>query len=174
LKSRQIPLHPPEAVKKFRQREFGGPGDARGRDKFTPPKQALVSPWPAWDLTHWSRSENQLVFIKILPSCRGHSAEVGKVLRGHLSPAGFWRRQFVPPPGNERGLSFPPLDFFTASLFQRGKKWKEFSLETPKALLPLKKGGREGFLARPFQSAKVLPLLEFDQKASENQVSSKR
>jgi hypothetical protein len=30
------------------------------------------------------------------------------------------------------------------------------SIESPKALLPLKKGGREGFLARPFQSAKVL------------------
>jgi len=45
-------------------------------------------------------------------------------------------------------------------LFQRGKKWKEFSIESPKALLPLKKGGREGFLARPFQSAKVLPKLK--------------
>jgi hypothetical protein len=41
-------------------------------------------------------------------------------------------------------------------LFQRGKKRKEFSIESPKALLPLKKGGQEGFLARAVQSAKVL------------------
>jgi hypothetical protein len=41
-------------------------------------------------------------------------------------------------------------------IFQRGEKWKEFSIESPKALLPLKKGGREGFLAGPFQSAKAL------------------
>jgi hypothetical protein len=46
------PLTLPEAVKKFRQGEIGGPGDARGRNKFAPPKQALVSPWPAWYLTH--------------------------------------------------------------------------------------------------------------------------
>jgi hypothetical protein len=41
-------------------------------------------------------------------------------------------------------------------LFQRGKKRKEFSIESPKTLLPLKKGGREGFLAGVFQRAKVL------------------
>jgi hypothetical protein len=39
-------------------------------------------------------------------------------------------------------------------------KWKEFPIESRKALLPLKKGGREGFLARPFQSAKVLKKSE--------------
>jgi hypothetical protein len=43
-------------------------------------------------------------------------------------------------------------------LFQRGKKRKEFSIESPKAVLPLKKGGQEGFLARAVQSAKVLRL----------------
>ena len=37
----------PEAVEKIRQGEIGGPGDARGNNKFAPPKQALVSPWPA-------------------------------------------------------------------------------------------------------------------------------
>jgi hypothetical protein len=58
--------------------------------------------------------------------------------------------------GNKRGLGLSPFNFFTASLSQKGKKRKEFSIESPKALLPLKKGGREGFLARPFQSAKVL------------------
>jgi hypothetical protein len=48
------------------------------------------------------------------------------------------------------------LNFFTASLFQRGKEWKESSIECQKVLLPLKKGGWEGFLARPFQNVKVL------------------
>ena len=31
-----------------------------------------------------------------------------------------------------------------------------------KALLPLKKGGREGFLGMPFQKAKLIQLFEFD------------
>jgi hypothetical protein len=35
-----------EAVKKFREREIGGPQHAQGKAKFTPPKQALFSPWP--------------------------------------------------------------------------------------------------------------------------------
>jgi hypothetical protein len=48
------------------------------------------------------------------------------------------------------------LNSFTAPLFQRGKRGKEFSIESPQALLPLKKGGREGFLAGRFQSAKGL------------------
>jgi hypothetical protein len=47
LRGHQIPLHPPEAVKKFSEEEFGGSGDTRGRSKFTPPKQALIPPWPA-------------------------------------------------------------------------------------------------------------------------------
>jgi hypothetical protein len=66
-----------------------------------------------------------------------------------------------PPPDNEKGLCLPPLIFFTASLFQRGKKRKEFSSGYRKALLPLEKGGREGFLARPFQKAKVLQKEKF-------------
>jgi hypothetical protein len=44
----------PEALKKFRHREMGGPGDARGRGNFLPPKQALISPWPARCGTHGS------------------------------------------------------------------------------------------------------------------------
>ena len=45
-------------------------------------------------------------------------------------------------------------------LVQRGKKRKEFSIESPKALFPLKKGGQEGFLARAVQSAKVLQIFK--------------
>ena len=71
------------------------------------PKQALVSPCSEWYLIPWNRSENQLVFIKILPSRRRRSTEVRKVLRGHLSPAGFWRREFTPPPDNKRVCSLP-------------------------------------------------------------------
>jgi hypothetical protein len=44
--------------------------------------------------------------------------------------------------------------------FSKGEKAEGIFHRIPKkALLPLKKGGREGFLARPFQSAKVLPKL---------------
>jgi hypothetical protein len=42
-------------------------------------------------------------------------------------------------------------------LFQRGKDWNLPS-NFQKALLPLKKGGREGFLGRPFQGAKVVRI----------------
>ena len=54
--------------------------------------------------------------------------------------------------------SNPPSSPFSKG----GKSGKNYSIEFPKALLPLKKGGREGFPARPFQSAKVLRL--FDKK----------
>jgi len=121
LLSKRHPSPNPETVKKFRQREFGGPWDARGRSKFTPPKQALVSPWPARCFTHWSRRENPFGFMKIFPNCRRRSAEALEVLYGPPSPAGFWRREFVPPPDNEKGLCIPPWDFFTASLPPRGK-----------------------------------------------------
>jgi len=61
-------------------------------------------------------------------------------------------------------LPFPllfekPLNSLS-SAFSRGAKWKEFFVETAKALLPLKKGGREGFLEGPIQSAKVLKFLK--------------
>ena len=42
------------------------------------------------------------------------------MLRGHLPPAGFWRREFSPPPGNKKGFSIPPFEFFHSFLFQRG------------------------------------------------------
>jgi hypothetical protein len=105
----------PEAVKKFRQQEFGWSGDARGRSKFTAPKQALISPWPARDLYHGSRNGRPFVLIRVFATCRRRSAEVGEVLSGHASPAGFWRREFAPSPGNKRGLCLPPFNIFTPS-----------------------------------------------------------
>jgi hypothetical protein len=48
--------------------------------------------------------------------------------------------------------SNPPSSPFSKG----GKSGRNYSIESPKALLPLKKGGREEFLARPFQSAKGL------------------
>jgi hypothetical protein len=44
--------------------------------------------------------------------------------------------------------------------FPKGEKGKKSSIESREALLPLEKGGGEGFLARLFQSAKVLPILK--------------
>jgi hypothetical protein len=130
------------------------PGEGANSRRQSP---ALISSWPTRYLSHGNRNDHPFVFIVVFVSCRRRSAEVGEVLHGHASPAGFWRREFAPSPGNERGLRLRLFNFFTASLFQKGKKWKEFPLEFPQALLPLKKGGREGFLARPFRSAKLLP-----------------
>jgi hypothetical protein len=112
----EIPPNPPEVVKKFRQQEFGRSGDARGRGKFTPPKQALLSPWPARYLNHGSRSDHPFVFKKVFASCRRRSAEVGKVVHGHAFPAGFWRCEFAPSPGNKSGLRIPLFNFLTTSL----------------------------------------------------------
>jgi hypothetical protein len=47
------------------------------------------------------------------------------------------------------------MGFFHTFPFQRGKG-EIFPADLPKAHLPLKKGGREGFPGGPFQSAKVL------------------
>ena len=68
-----------------------------------PPKQALVAPWPALYLIHSNRKENAFEFIEAKPSCRRHIAEVGEVLQDNASPAGFWRHEFGPPPGNKIG-----------------------------------------------------------------------
>jgi hypothetical protein len=38
---------------------------------------------------------------------------------------------------------------------------ESLTADLPKALLPLKKGGREGFLGRPFKSAKVAQRRDF-------------
>jgi hypothetical protein len=84
----EIP-HPPEAVKKFRERRIRGPGDVRGRGNFLPPKQALISPWPARYRTHGSPKDPWFGFIRAAASCRRRSAEARAVLQGHGSPAGF-------------------------------------------------------------------------------------
>jgi hypothetical protein len=105
----------PEAVKKFREQEYGWSGEARGRGKFTAPKQALISPWPTRDLYHGSRNDHPFEFIRVFAICRRRFAEVGEAFSGLASPAGFWRREFAPSPSNKRGLCLPPFNFFTAS-----------------------------------------------------------
>jgi hypothetical protein len=51
----------------------------------------------------------------------------------------------------------PLFNFFTASLFQRGKFGISSPIQSKRALLPLKKGGREGFLEKVYKTAKQLP-----------------
>jgi hypothetical protein len=43
-----------------------------------------------------------------------------------------------------------------SSPFSKGEKEESFTTDPAKALLPWKKGGREGFPGRPFENAKVL------------------
>jgi hypothetical protein len=47
--------------------------------------------------------------------------------------------------------------FLLPPRFPKGEKAESSTADPPEALLPLKKGGREGFLGKPFQNAKVLP-----------------
>jgi hypothetical protein len=118
---KKFPSPYPEAVKKFREQEFGRSEDARGRGKFMTPKQALISPWPARDLYHGSRNDHPFAFIRVFASCRRRFAEIREVLSGHASPAGFWHHEFAPSPGNKKGLRLPPFNFFTASLSREGR-----------------------------------------------------
>jgi hypothetical protein len=46
--------------------------------------------------------------------------------------------------------------------FSKGEKLEDSTSDFPKALLPLKKGEREGFLGRPFQNAKALKKLSMN------------
>ena len=59
-------------------------------------------------------------------------------------------------------FNFPPIPFFPftchLALISKGERGEFLSTHPLKALLPLKKGGREGFLGRPFQNAKALPM----------------
>jgi hypothetical protein len=61
-------------------------------------------------------------------------------------------------PGDVRERLFPPsICIFLQLPFSKvGKGGRNLPSNSQKALLPLKKGGREGFLARPFQSAEGL------------------
>jgi hypothetical protein len=145
----EIPLDPPEAVKKFRQQEIGGPGDARGRNKFTPPKQALISPRSTRYLSHKRRNDHPFVFIKFSQVADVAPRKSGNcVTAGHLPP-GFG--------GVNLPLPRATKEFFASlSLFKRGRKWKGSFTGCRKALLPLKKGGREGFLGKSSRTAKQL------------------
>jgi hypothetical protein len=105
----------PEGVKNSRPGEIEWPGDARGREKFTPPKQAVISPWPARYLNLGSRIDHPFVLISVFSGCRRRSAEVGEALHGHATPAGFWSREFLPSPGNNESLRQPPSNSFAAS-----------------------------------------------------------
>jgi hypothetical protein len=58
----------------------------------------------------------------------------------------FLARKFLPSPGQQQMLLASRLNFFTDSLFQRGKLY----------LLRLEKGGREGFLEAPFKALNFL------------------
>jgi hypothetical protein len=51
---------------------------------------------------------------------------------------------------------------FSQLPFFKGGKVESSTADHPKAPLPLKKGGREGFLGKPFQNTKVLPPIYFD------------
>ena len=114
-----------EAVKKFRRREMVWPVHVRGRARFTPPKQALISPRPAKYFIQGDRSENPFVPIKIFSGGRRRSAEDWEALHGHPSPAGFWRRESGPPPDNEKGYHPLRLNFFVVPPFIKGG-WGRF------------------------------------------------
>jgi len=171
-RAEKSPLPPPEAVKKIRPREIGGPGDARGRGKFTPPKQALISPWPTRYVSHGNRNDHPFVFIIVFASPPRRSAEFGEVLHGHVSPAGFWRREFAPSPGNDRGSRLPPSNFFTASLFLPGVK-RDFGgcLSTSSGL---SKNGRawKTFVQIAALNSAVLSLRQFKEQSRRGPDSS--
>ena len=55
--------------------------------------------------------------------------------------------------------------------FPKGEKVESSTVNPPKAPLPLKKGGREGFLGRPFQNAKVLRIFRFPPGEKKNGIA---
>jgi hypothetical protein len=64
---------------------------------------------------------------------------------------GFGEWEAVPSPGDgKRVFWLPDLNFFTASLFQRGKKRKEFSIDFPKNSPPFGKGRTGGISGKTF------------------------
>ena len=65
----------------------------------------------------------------------------------------------IPSPSRGRARVGVEIGFFHTFPFPKGEKVESNPGDLPKALLPLKKGGREGFMGRPFQNAKVLHFL---------------
>ena len=70
-----------------------------------------------------------------LPASLGGSRE--NALRSSISHR-FWRREFTPPPDNNKGFSLLQLDFFAASLFPKGEK-RNLPANSQYALLPWKR-----------------------------------
>jgi len=67
---------------------------------------------------------------------------------------------------NPLDARFRGHDELCPSLFPKGEKVEFSSVDTLKSLLPLKKGGREGFLGKPFQDAKTLRKILVAENAS--------
>jgi hypothetical protein len=88
-------------VEKIGQRKFGEPSDARGKEKFLPPKQALVSPLTARYLMRGSGNDEPSGLTELFASCPRRSAEAGQALLGPAFPAGFLAAGISPSPGQQ-------------------------------------------------------------------------
>jgi hypothetical protein len=85
-----------------------------------------------------------------LPSCQRRSAEVEEVLHGHLSPAGFWRREFAPSPGNKRAFSLAQFEIFHSFPFSKGEKAEGILHRIPQSSPPFEKGRTGGMSGKAF------------------------
>jgi hypothetical protein len=125
------------------------PGEGANSSRQSP---ALISPLPARYLTHGGRNGHSFVFIKVFGSCRDRSAEAGEVLPGQAHPAGFWRLEFVPSLGNERGFRSPQFNIFTAS----DPRGESFSAEEERRQPSCNPGIQPLPVFAPFQHAPVM------------------
>ena len=148
LKSRQIPLHPPEALKKFRQREIRGPWmPGKGQIHAAKTGAGFSVADPALNLLEPKRES--FCFYKNIPRLSASlGGSLGSASRSSIPP-GFGGLN-LPLPRTTRKAYAPPLNFFTPSLFQRGKKWKEFSLEIPQSSPPFEKRRTGGISGKAF------------------------
>jgi hypothetical protein len=104
-----------------------------------------------------SRKKNPLVLFPVISRLTTSLCGSQGNALGRGNSRRFWRREFSPPLDNGRGSSVSRLIFSTAALFQRGKT-RDLHSNSQKAPLPLKQGGREGFLGSLFKTPKCYAL----------------
>jgi hypothetical protein len=152
----EIPPAPPEAVKKFRQREIGGPGMPGGGANSRRPNRRWFLRGRRGIYPTEAEVRISLFLLEYCQIAGVARRKSGKRFADIYLPPGFGGVNLPLPRPTRKAFPSLHLNFFTASLFQTGEMWN-LSSTSQKALLPLKKGGGEGFLGTPFQNAKVLP-----------------
>ena len=121
MKRRQIPPHPPEAVKNFQQREMVT-RPCPGREQIKDAKKGAAFSVARGVFNPLGPRANPFCSGKNIPkSAASLGGSRASALRPSISRR-FWRPKFAPPPDNERGFQLAAFEFLHSCPFSMGEK----------------------------------------------------